>query len=154
LIVLFDCGLRASEFLALTLSDVDLRNGVLLVRHPKGRSQRAVALGDECETALARYLRVRKRVDTTETALWILPKGRPLGMAGLRSLVERHGASGMHIFRHSSASAASANGMGELDLMRTYGWTSIQMAKRYTDARGSQLSANAKRRASPGRGLR
>jgi integrase/recombinase XerD len=154
LMLLWDCGLRASEFLSLALEDVDLRNGVILVRHPKGNRQRAVALGDECETALSRYLRVRKKVGTLNPALWTSESGKPMTLEGLRSMVKRHGATGLHIFRHSSATAAAANRMGEIDMLRTYGWTSIAMAKRYTESRGVQLAADAKRRASPGRGLK
>lgn len=154
ILVLFDAGLRASEFLSLNVEDVDLREGVLLVRHPKGQRQRAVALGSEAETALSRYLRQRKRIATTGTSLWTSPSGKPIGIEGLRSLVKRHGAKGLHVFRHSSATAAAGNRLGEIDMLRTYGWTSIAMAKRYTEARGAQLSADAKRRASPGRGLR
>lgn len=154
ILVLFDCGLRASEFLSLTVDDVNLKEGVLIIRHPKGQKQRAVPMGSEAETAVSRYLRQRKRIDTVETALWTLPSGKPLGMGGLRSLALRHGAKGLHVFRHSSATAAASNRLGEIDMLRTYGWTSIAMAKRYTEARGAQLSADAKRRASPGRGLR
>ncbi|WP_251976961.1 site-specific tyrosine recombinase XerD [Salinicola avicenniae] len=54
--VLYACGLRVSELVGLTVSAVNLRQGVVLVRG-KGDKERLVPLGEEALAWLERYLR-------------------------------------------------------------------------------------------------
>jgi len=54
--VLYACGLRVSELVALSLDQLNLRQGVLLV-FGKGRKERLVPLGEEALHWLARYLK-------------------------------------------------------------------------------------------------
>jgi hypothetical protein len=44
--------------------------------------------------------------------------------------------------------------LDKLDMMRVYGWSSLAMAKRYTASRAEAKAIQAKRRPSPGDGLR
>jgi integrase/recombinase XerD len=55
-------GMRLGETLALVRTDVDLREGVLTVRHTKCRKERLVPLHETTRVALLRYARVRDRV--------------------------------------------------------------------------------------------
>ena len=55
-------GLRLSEALALDREDVDLRAGVLAVRHAKFGKSRFVPLHDSAREALLRYAKLRDRV--------------------------------------------------------------------------------------------
>ncbi|THG82289.1 site-specific tyrosine recombinase XerD [Pseudomonas sp. A-1] len=57
--VLYACGLRVSELVALTLEQVDLRQGVVRVNGPGGR-ERLVPLGEEAIDWLLRYLRAAR----------------------------------------------------------------------------------------------
>lgn len=59
LLALVDGGLRAHELIALTVADVSLKEGVLLVRRAKGRRPRLIALGGETIRALRRYALLR-----------------------------------------------------------------------------------------------
>lgn len=52
--VLYACGLRVSELVGLTLSDVNLRQGVVRVMG-KGGKERLIPMGDEAATWLLRY---------------------------------------------------------------------------------------------------
>ena len=53
--LLYGCGLRSQELVALDLGDVHLAGGELVVRG-KGGKMRIVPLGDEAAAALRRYL--------------------------------------------------------------------------------------------------
>ena len=54
--VLYACGLRVSELVGLTVSAVNLRQGVVLIRG-KGDKERLVPLGEEAMAWIERYLR-------------------------------------------------------------------------------------------------
>lgn len=58
--LLYCTGLRISEALALRLIDVDLRDGVLLIRDTKFRKTRAVPLPSDTTRALAAYTDARR----------------------------------------------------------------------------------------------
>jgi integrase/recombinase XerD len=59
--LLYCTGLRISEALALRLADVDLNDGVLLIRDSKFRKTRAVPLAADASRALAAYTDARRR---------------------------------------------------------------------------------------------
>lgn len=58
--VLWRCGLRISEALALELRDVDLEAGTVRVRHGKGDKSRTVGLDEQTTALLARWLDRRR----------------------------------------------------------------------------------------------
>ncbi|RIK36519.1 MAG: hypothetical protein DCC55_27085, partial [Chloroflexi bacterium] len=68
ILVLLDTGLRASEFVALDGSDVDLARGTVHVRQGKGGKDRTVYLGQQSREALGRYL--EHRTIRPSGALW------------------------------------------------------------------------------------
>jgi integrase len=74
-------GMRISEALALTDADVDLKAGVLTIRHGKFGKSRLVPLHPTATAALQRYLRERNRFvhSTPDTPLFIGSRGRLLG---------------------------------------------------------------------------
>ncbi len=53
--ILYGCGLRLGEALALTWDDIDLDNGVIMVRIAKNRKQRLVPMGGELTRILRLY---------------------------------------------------------------------------------------------------
>ena len=60
--VLWRCGLRISEALALELRDLDLKEGTLRVRHGKGDKSRTVGVDEQTAALLARWLDRRRRL--------------------------------------------------------------------------------------------
>lgn len=60
--VLWRCGLRISEALALELCDVDVPAGAVRVRHGKGDRSRTVGLDQQTAALLARWLDRRKQL--------------------------------------------------------------------------------------------
>lgn len=58
-ILLFTAGLRRAELVKLTLADVDLRGGTLMIRESKFHKSRWVPLSSDALIELRRYLRER-----------------------------------------------------------------------------------------------
>lgn len=114
-------GMRISEALALTDADVDLRAGVLTIRHSKFGKSRLVPLHLSAVAALQRYRRERDRYvrGTPQTPLFISTRGQLLGQALGGRQAHRvfeqlrhqlgwtgrgaHGAPRIHDLRHSFA---------------------------------------------------
>jgi site-specific recombinase XerD len=155
IMILMDCGLRASELIGLKLDDVDQTNNLLMVLG-KGRRMRAVPFGRKTAAALDRYLRARaKRPETHHDELWLGRKG-PLTDSGLRQLLARRTKSANlphlhpHQMRHFFADSWLRAGGAEGDLMRVTGWKSRSMVDRYGSALATSRAINAHKKLSPG----
>jgi site-specific recombinase XerD len=151
--LLLECGLRASELLALGTHDVDLGRGLVTVRRGKGGKGRQVAVGPQTSAALDRYVRARKSHRLAGSPNMFLGGGdQTLGYHGLRTaLIHRAEQAGLadfriHRLRHSFASRWLSRGGGESALMSAAGWSSRQMVDRYTAATaGERAQAEARR---------
>ncbi len=73
--VLYACGLRVSELVGLTLSDVNLRQGVVRVVG-KGGKERLIPLGDEAVSWLLRYAREARPQLLKQSHDILFPSGR------------------------------------------------------------------------------
>jgi len=149
--VLADTGLRASELCGLTVDDVELDVERIRVVGKGGR-HRFVGLGAAAQVLLDRYIR-RRRSGRPE--LWVNRAGQPVTPSGLYQIVERVGRTGkvqrrgIHRFRHYAATAMLRQGMGELDLARFMGWSTLAMAQRYTKSEAQERALKAHRAHSP-----
>lgn len=123
--VLADTGLRAAEFCALQVDDVDLEDGTLTVRSGKGRKPRVLNIRDDdpderdggpTMRALSDYLRFRAQVfgaRSRQRVLWLTSKGSPLKPPELRRALARicddaglDGNRPPHAFRRAAFSTA------------------------------------------------
>lgn len=153
LIVLLDCGLRASELCALTIGDYDRKRGSLHIRSGKGDKPRIIYVGDSSRRALWRYL--RHRDNDKRAPLFLSATGKHLTRSGLRKLVQRiadrahvDGAT-VHRFRHTFAIQFLRNGGNLFALRAMLGHSTLEMVRTY--ARLADLDiATAQRIASPG----
>jgi integrase len=59
--LLYGCGLRVGEAISLKMSDVDLNDGIIVVRNGKGSKGRYIPLGDEMTGILKMYCSARKK---------------------------------------------------------------------------------------------
>ncbi len=112
-------GLRISELIALERRDVDLREGLLMIRGTKFGKSRIVPLHDSTQHALADYAHRRDRHPDRQSAVKFLVSdhGGPLEAStvrrtfyhlsrktGLRRAGDRHGPR-LHDFRHRLATS-------------------------------------------------
>jgi site-specific recombinase XerD len=141
LYVLFDCGLRAKEVALLTIGDVSLRNGVLMVRRAKGKKPRVVAIGRQTNLALRRYAAVRDSqpgaAPSADTPFFQTIHGAPFSYYGLRSWLRRLEARAdaqhvyLHLLRHTSAIETLEAGADVRTVQLKLGHANIATTQRY-----------------------
>lgn len=140
----------------------------------KARRPKEVALDDEALEALDAYLSVRGRhplADRTP-ALWLGvrkgPGGKPArpqeddndaalpphGMKGdgIRQMIERRARQagitrpvGVHVWRHTAATAAAVQGWSEREMMAQFGWEDRGMPRHYSRTAEADVAASAVR---------
>jgi site-specific recombinase XerD len=160
--LLLACGVRRGELVGITLDDVDLTHGDVLV-HGKGGKDRVISLpGSRTTLALSRYLRLRRQhpfaASTDRVFLPVRTAGRPgpLEGGGVAEMLRRRSAQAgiptihPHLFRHSWADAAKRAGLSDEDLERIAGWTSPLMVRRYGRALAEERARDAHRRLGTG----
>ena len=144
LLTLVDGGLRAREIIHLTIADVSLKDGILLVRRAKSKRPRLVALGNETVRALRRYALLRDgrmgRTPPVDAPFFLTVKGAAFTYFGLRSWLMRlerdtgvrhvH----LHLLRHTSAIETLDAGadirtvqlkLGHADIRTTQGYLNL-----------------------------
>jgi site-specific recombinase XerD len=140
IVVLWRAGLRISEALALTESDLDPRRGAILVRHGKDGKRREVGMDRWGWEQLDRWLQLRSTLPVG--ALFCVlrgpTRGRPWAPAGVRS--QLHTAAGRahvrrrfapHQLRHAHAVEMSREGVPLLVIQRQLGHADLAITSVY-----------------------
>ncbi|BCW99834.1 MAG: tyrosine recombinase XerD [Armatimonadota bacterium] len=138
LLLLVDCGLRASELAALRLDDVDTSECVLLVRCGKGGKPRRVPFGQTVAEALEDWLAVRGNVEAPQLIVNCYGQGVDRYRIGhiVRQAAERAGIRrrvGPHRLRHTCAVSYLRAGGDVFTLQRILGHADLTMTRRYTE---------------------
>ena len=116
--VLVFAGLRREELLCLRVSDVNPKDGSILVRSGKGGKSRTVYIGESCRMALREWLALRQ-TDCKHDYLWARDRSRRVYECGLVSMLEQvkaiAGLAGRenikpHSLRHNYATRLMKNG--------------------------------------------
>src|SRR5262249_38738145 len=117
--LMYACGLRASEAVALELSDVDLEEGVLRARG-KGSKERIVPIGSQALAAPRRYCngpRGQRLGERWQSLVFLNRRGSGLTRQGLYKIVQGHARrAGLqtrmspHTLRHTFATHLLAGG--------------------------------------------
>lgn len=139
--VFYAGGLRLSELAGLTLTDVDLDRGVLIVMG-KGAKERLAFLGRPARQALAAYLPAREALLTrrgiTTSALFLNRQGGPLSARGVARIVAARarqagvpGGLNPHALRHSFATHLLEGGADLRAVQELLGHASISSTQRY-----------------------
>ena len=143
-----ETGARAGEVSVIGLDDIDLANGIAIVRRGKGGKGRTVPFGPQTGLAIDRYLRLRRgHLLASSPALWLGDRGKGFSYDALhKSLAYRATVAGVpgfhpHRLRHTAAHRWLAAGGSEGGLMAVAGWTRPDMLMRYTKARASARAA-------------
>lgn len=148
ILALLDSGLRASEFVGLAVSSVDMRSGLVTVMG-KGHKQRTVRFGTKTRQAILRYL-ARRQAATQASALWVAyqPGGEERGqltLRGLQMVFRRLGREAgvmpchPHRFRRTFALWCLRDGMDLHSLRLLMGHSSLAVLQRYLALAGEDI---------------
>ena len=140
IVVLWRAGLRISEALALTETDLDPDRGAILIRRGKGGKRREVGMDRWAWTQLEPWLELRTRlpVGALFCALRGQTRGRPCAPAGIRGQLHRAAqAAGVrrrfapHQLRHAHAVEMSREGVPLLVIQRQLGHADLGITSAY-----------------------
>lgn len=137
--VLWRCGLRVGEALALEPRDVDLDAGTLHVRHGKGDRARTVGLDAGTAALVGRWLDRRAGLGHNgRRRLFCTLDGRPLAQSYVRHLLRRLAAKAgverrvhPHALRHTYAAELARDGTPMNVLRDALGHSSLATTDRY-----------------------
>jgi integrase/recombinase XerD len=145
---MYACGLRASEAIALELSELDLEAGILRA-HGKGSKERIVPIGSKAIETLQAYLtRSRPRLVglRDEQCVFVNLRGGALSRQGLYKIVQRHARSAglaermsPHTLRHTFATHLLAGGCDLRALQEMLGHADIGTTQIYTHLSADRL---------------
>lgn len=146
-ILLLTTGMRRSEAVEISLDDIDLENGQLLV-HGKGSKERTVPLTEEAVEAIGHYLKHRKKTNCRR--LFVSQTGEPVQgrivNAMLNRVLKKAGLLGRgitpHTLRHTFATHLIRNGTDIRTVHELLGHADIQTTARYlhSDTRTKQAA--------------
>lgn len=133
--VFLQTGIRVSELIAITLSDLDMESKTLTV-HGKGKKERGIPLEKKGIQALRSWLMVRST--TSDTHLFLNYKGTGFSIRGVRKIVDKYiKIAGIqkniscHGLRHTFGTNKAALGMNAFQLKELFGHANIQTSLEY-----------------------
>ncbi len=130
ILFLYASGTRISE--CLSLSQGDIEDGWLHVRHAKGEKERIVPIANVAIKAIEKYLAVSKN---DKEFVWCNYKGGRLSRISAYKITQKYLGVSPHVLRHSYASSLIAGGadlrvvqelLGHASLLTTQIYTHIQ----------------------------
>ena len=153
--LLYGCGLRSQEVIALGMADVRPAQAQLIV-HGKGGKMRIVPLGEEAADALRRYLErgrphlvagsgAEPRAGADRRLLILSCRGRGLLTSDIRRLVVKYSlgagleAASPHMLRHAYATHMLERGADLRVIQELLGHASVSTTQVYTHVSGAHL---------------
>ena len=152
ILTLLDTGMRAGELCRLTVGDLHLQSGRLVIVDGKGGKKRHVWLGAHSRPAAWRYL--QERPIAPDAPLFASATERPLTPSALRKRLIKIGErvdvpdANPHRFRYTFAIQYLRNGGDVFTLQALLGHATMTMVQRYLRLAQADVE-NAHRRASP-----
>ena len=133
--LVYSCGLRSAEAVALDLGDADFEREAVHVRG-KGEKERVVPLGEEAASRLARYLRDARPALArgAENALFLSARGRRLDTSTMRRLFPHP-----HRLRHAFATHLLEGGADLRVIQELLGHSSLSTTQIYSHVDGRRL---------------
>ncbi len=152
--LLYSTGLRVSELVGITLDQVELRRGLLLVRG-KGSKERPVPMGEPARALLVRYLRdARPKILAKRgggrglSAVFVTSRAGPMTRQNFWALLRKHAmAAGIsrlpspHVLRHSFATHLLERGADLRVVQQLLGHSDISTTQIYTHVNRARLRA-------------
>lgn len=137
--ILFFCGLRKGEFIALKVTDIDFRKRLLTVRAETSKSKRIrfIPIHPTLFYHLEEYIKERNKYGY-KTQYLIVSNNQDKGLSvfGLKhwteSLIKKSGVKfHLHRFRHSFACNLAKNGVHIVKIQKLMGHADIKMTQTY-----------------------
>lgn len=152
LCVLLDSGLRINELTNLTIDDINLDDGSIIVKHAKGRKQRIVRIGNTAQKTLWKYISLYRKGNSNR--LFMNRSGEPLDLNGMKILIRRLGIKAQvklhaHQLRHTFAISYLRNGGDVFSLKYLLGHSTLQMTQRYLQSLNVDDAMKAHQKFSP-----
>ncbi|OLN22798.1 tyrosine recombinase XerC [Domibacillus antri] len=139
--LMYGTGIRVSECTGLTLTDIDIDLGIILVRG-KGGKERYVPFGSFAAEAVQSYVELSRPTlmkNANHSMLFVNYRGGPLTVRGVRhiltELIEKASLSGKihpHMLRHTFATHLLNNGADMRTVQELLGHTSLSSTQMYT----------------------
>ena len=148
--ILYGCGLRVSELVALTVDEVNLRQGVIRIVG-KGNKERLVPLGEEAVDWLVRYMREgRGELLKGRASNALFPGNRPAAMTrqtfwhrikhyALRAGILKH--LSPHTLRHAFATHLLNHGADLRVVQMLLGHSDLSTTQIYTHVARQRLQS-------------
>ena len=138
--VMYRCGLRVGEVLAVKASDINPAAGTIRVLHGKGNRARVMGIDDGTLATVARWADTRKALGLSRAPLFCTLAGKPVSDTYVRAMMKRLGRKGhvdkrvhAHGLRHTHAFELSAEGVPVNVISRQLGHSSSAVTARYID---------------------
>lgn len=142
--LLYGCGLRIAEALALNISDLP-RAGFLIVMG-KGRKERQIPVLPVIEETFTAYRAACPFAETSDRPLFVGEKGKRLNqgvtqkaMRDLRRALNLPETATPHALRHSFATHLLQNGANLREIQELLGHASLSTTQRYTEVNAEEL---------------
>ncbi len=138
--VMWRCGLRIAEALALEVRDVDVDVGTLRVRHGKGDRSRTLGLDTQTTALLARWIDRRRGIagNTRRRPLFCTLAGQTIDQSYVRHLLRRLARKAgverrihPHGLRHAHAAGLARDGVAANVIRDVLGHSSMAVTDRY-----------------------
>lgn len=138
--LLYNTGMRRSELINLTLSDIDFRSNVLKVLG-KGNKERLIPFGRGLAKLLLAYIELRQQTfgNPEHTNLLLTKQGKPLYPKAAYNIVNKYLAAvstvekkSPHVLRHSFATHLSDNGADLNAIKALLGHANLAATQIYT----------------------
>ena len=144
--LLYGCGVRVSELVAINLNDINPIGGWLRV-HGKGNKERQLPIGAQAVAAVNRYLKAR-RAPPTQEALFLSSQGARLSDRQVRRLVKFYSVLVLgdstihpHTFRHAYATHLLSDGADLRAIQELLGHARLSTTQKYTQVSLQDLMA-------------
>lgn len=139
---LYSTGIRRVELIQLAIDDIDISDGMVLVRQGKGNKDRRIPIGDRALYWIDQYLndwRPQRPRATHSTRLYLSEKGYPLRSTEIgqriRDYKQKAGIAkpgGCHLFRHAMATHMLDNGADIRHIQEMLGHSNLSSTQIYT----------------------
>lgn len=139
---LYSTGIRRTEAANLSVYDVDLQNGTVMIREGKGRKDRFIPIGERACAWIEKYreaVRPQYVREPDDGTLFLTEYGEPLHGNRLSDLVRKHlDAAGVtkpgscHLFRHTMATLMLENGADIRYIQSMLGHAMLSTTEIYT----------------------